>query len=53
MNLDDLPVELLGLIVSYTVPNNWVFYVERQKILKLRLVCSKTFIGSPFRRFHS
>ncbi|KAI9856131.1 MAG: hypothetical protein M1813_009249 [Trichoglossum hirsutum] len=39
MNLGDLPIELLELIISFAVRDNWVYYSEEQLVLNLRLVC--------------
>jgi hypothetical protein len=44
MGLIDLPVELLEIVIDYTIPKNWKYYSEEQWVLNLRLLCSKPFI---------
>jgi len=43
MGIIDLPLELLEFIVDYTIPENWIYYLEGRWILNLRLLCSKPF----------
>jgi len=38
MGLMDLPVELLEVIIDYTIPENWKFYSGGRWILNLRLL---------------
>ena len=51
MGLIDLPVELLIPIIDYAIPKNWKYYLEGQRVLSLRLICSKPFTLSYFSRF--
>lgn len=51
MELGDFPLELLELIINFTIPNNWKYYSEGRLILNLSLVCSKSFIRLSFMLF--
>ena len=41
MSLNHLPLELLGLILANTFPDEWNYYDSGLEVLNLRAVCRK------------